>query len=65
VFRRITEAIPGKKLCKIISMEKKLCVVVHTYPPSDDGKPKLGGSRSRPAGQKARPYLQNNQNKKE
>jgi hypothetical protein len=56
---------PGqKKFVRLYLNTKNLGVVVYAYHPSDVGEPELGGPWLRPAWEKARPYLQNNQSKK-
>jgi hypothetical protein len=59
------KASPGKKVCKTLQLNgKKLGMVAHTCHPSYSRKCKVGCGPGQP-GQKVRPYLQNNQSKKD
>jgi hypothetical protein len=59
------QASSGKKVHETSSQWKKLDVIMHACHPSNGRKCKIGNCSPGKPGQKVRPYLQNNQSKKD
>jgi hypothetical protein len=54
-----------KNLYEVLSLQKKLSMVVHICHPRYGEEHKIGGSQFRTEGQEVRTYVKNNQRRKE